>query len=170
MDAALASFIPNISLPHSSNLIRPESFIQVKRIQHFLHLSFGQRRSILGWHTSRYGTVLVCCTRVSVCYLLIVPWCNQSEQLCSSLVCCLARAVALLLVMLGILHLNLSRSTIHDAMWADRTSNLIRTLSWDIRATSIWALTTTNPLAHKLSNHGRVLPHNTHWWWYSRGI
>ena len=73
MDAALASFIPNIILPHSSNLIRPESFIQVKIIQHFLHLSFGQRRSILGWHTSRYGTVLVCCTRVSVCYLLIVP-------------------------------------------------------------------------------------------------
>ena len=40
----LRILIPNISL-HSSKLIRPDSFIQVKRIQHLLfNLSFGQRR------------------------------------------------------------------------------------------------------------------------------
>jgi len=42
MDAALASFIPNISL-HSSKLFRPDSFIQVKIIHHLFILSFGQR-------------------------------------------------------------------------------------------------------------------------------
>ena len=55
-----------------------------------------------------------------------------------------------------------------QAMWTDRTSNLIKTLIVSYGYEYLGTHSNVSIGTLKLANYGRAFPHNTHWCWDSR--